>query len=138
MGYDKEQIKRIEENVKKFNKNIGNEDKDLLTYSVEAVIDRVLLYLYGIDYEITEPIKIDVRLEKIVADVVSGIFTKYKKNESNKDVDLVVTNVSDNGQSISYSNEIRNYLATASDNELFCGCVNLISRYRRIKVVTPK
>lgn len=127
---EKTQVEIIEENVKKFNKTIGENDKDLLTYSVEVVIDRALLYL-GHD-------KLDKKFEKVVADVVSGVFTKYKKNANNEDADTVISSMSDNGQSISYSNEIKNYLASTTDNELFGGFVGLLSRYRRIKVVCPK
>jgi len=127
---EKTQVQRIEDNVKTFNKNIGDNDQDLLTYSVEVTIDRALLYL---GHE-----TLDERFERIIADVVSGIFTKYKKNANNMDVDTAVSSMSDNGQSVSYSNEIRNYLATSPDNELFSGFVSLLSRYRRIKVVSPK
>jgi len=127
---EKTQVQIIEDYVKKFNKAIGENDKELLTYSVEVVIDRALLYL-GHD-------KLDKKFERIVADVVSGIFTKYKKNENNTDADSFVSSISDNGQSISYSNKIKNYLASTTDNELFGGFVGLLSRYRRIKVVSPK
>lgn len=129
MDYANEQVKRIEDNVKRFNKTIGD-NTDLLNYSVKTVIDRALLYL-GHD-------TLDTKFEKVVADIVSGIFTKYKKNINNEDADIVISSMSDNGQSISYSNEVKNYLTTTTDNELFGGFVNLLSRYRRIKVVCPK
>ena len=125
MVYDDEQVKRIVDNVKIFNKTIN--DEDLLNYSVEAVIDRALLYL---GHETLEK-----RFEKVIADVVSGVFTKYKKNETSTEPEMAVSSMSDNGQSVSYRNEVKSYLSTASDNELFSGFTNLLSRYRRIKVV---
>jgi len=125
-----EQVKRIKEYVRTFNKLIDTEHEDLLTYAVEVVIDRVLFYL---NHEVLEE-----KFERITADIVYGVFTKYKVNETkNPTTDTMVSSVSDNGQSISYSNEVRNYLNTASDNELLSGFTNLLSRYRRIKVVTP-
>jgi ABC-type uncharacterized transport system substrate-binding protein len=53
------------------------------------------------------------------------------------DVDRAISSVSDNGQSVSYANEVTRYFATASDDELFTGFTALLSRYRRVKVVYP-
>ena len=49
----------------------------------------------------------------------------------------VINSISDNGQSISYANEVTRYFTTVSDEELFTGFTSLLSRYRRIKVVYP-
>lgn len=128
--YDEEQITRITNYVKKINKSIITTDEDLLDYAVRSVVDRVLLFLNH--EELAE------KFEKIVSDVVSGIFNKYKTNLNNGGTDLAVSSVSDNGQSISYSNEIKNYLANATDNELFSGFAGLLARYRRLNVISSK
>ena len=131
MAYDSEQIERIKEYVLKFNKTIDEtEDANLLEYAVEAVIDRTLLYL---NHE-----KLEERFEKVVADVVGGIFNKYKTNLNTSGTDLAVASISDNGQSISYSNEIKNYLANSTDNELFSGFAGILSRYRRVNVISDR
>ncbi len=131
MAYDSEQVERIKENVMKFNKTIDEtEDADLLEYAVEAVIDRTLLYL---NHE-----RLEERFEKVVADVVGGIFNKYKTNLNTRGTDLAVSSISDNGQSISYSNEIKNYLANSTDNELFSGFAGILSRYRRVNVISDR
>lgn len=131
MAYDSEQIERIKEYVLKFNRTIDQtEDANLLEYAVEAVIDRTLLYL---NHE-----KLEERFEKVVADVVGGIFNKYKTNLNTSGTDLAVASISDNGQSISYSNEIKNYLANSTDNELFSGFAGILSRYRRVNVISDR
>ena len=131
MAYDSEQVERIKENVMKFNKTIDEtEDADLLEYAVEAVIDRTLLYL---NHE-----RLEERFEKVVADVVGGNFNKYKTNLNTRGTDLAVSSISDNGQSISYSNEIKNYLANSTDNELFSGFAGILSRYRRVNVISDR
>ena len=53
----------------------------------------------------------------------------------NEDVDHAIKSISDNGQSITYDNEITKYFSTASDEELFSGFTPILNRYRRIKVV---
>jgi len=126
---EKTQIERIIDYVKTFS-NVVDDEEELLKYSTQVVINRVLLYL---DHE-----ELDKRFEMIVADVVIGVFNKYKNNQDSNDVEQSVSSLSDNGQSISYRNEMKNYLSTASDNELLSGVVNLISRYRRIGVAGSK
>lgn len=130
MAYDIDQKTRIEKYVKTFNKTITEDDDELLDYVVEAVVDRTLLYL--------NRNKLNQVFERVVADVVGGIFNKYKVNLNNSGTDLAINSVSDNGQSISYANEIRNYLANSTDNELFSGFAGLLNRYRRVNVVSYK
>ena len=86
---------------------------------------------------------IPIKLERILAKVVNNGLRKCLKEielskEDNTAVDQVVTSISDNGQSINFSNEVTKYFTTASDEELFTGFSSLLARYRRIKVVYPK
>ena len=98
-------------------------------------MDRVQLYLNSDT--------IPTKLERILANIVNNGLKRCLKEieiskEDNTAVDQVVTSISDNGQSISYANEVTNYFTTVSDEELFTGFSGLLSRYRRIKVVYPK
>lgn len=132
----------MDENIRKYlkilNKNISEIEKDnpgLVDFCINEVLDRVQLYLNS---EI-----IPTKLERILAEIVNtGLSKTLKKIQlSNEDitaVDLAVTSISDNGQSISYSNEVIKYFTTSTDEELFSGFSSLLSRYRRIKVVYPK
>ena len=125
-----EQVTRIIEYVKKFNTTITPDLDDLVLYSVEATIDRVLLYL---NHE-----ELDVKFERVVADIVFSVFTKYRVGQDQVEQQQGISSLSDNGQSVSYANEVRTYFTTASDAELLSGFVNLLSRYRRIRVVHPE
>lgn len=131
-------IASIKKYLKIINKNIDEIEKDnegLVDFAIEEVLDRVQLYLNS---DI-----IPTKLERILANIVNNGLKKCLKEieiskEDDTAVDQVVTNISDNGQSISYANEVTKYFTTSSDEELFTGFATLLSRYRRIKVVYPK
>lgn len=78
--------------------------------------------------------ELKTQFERVVADVVSKVFHKYKKDQTTGPTAQIQT-ISDNGQSITYASEMRNYLMTASDNELFFGVIDLLKVYRKPKVV---
>lgn len=128
-------IANIKKYLKIINKNIETIDKDLVDFAIDEVLDRVQLYLNSET--------IPTKLERILANIVNTGLKKCLKeieisSEDNTAVDQVVTSISDNGQSISYANEVTKYFTTASDEELFTGFTGLLSRYRRVKVVYPK
>lgn len=128
-------IANIKKYLKIINKNIEMIDKDLVDFAIVEVLDRVQLYLNSET--------IPTKLERILANIVNTGLKKCLKeieisSEDNTAVDQVVTSISDNGQSISYANEVTKYFTTASDEELFTGFTGLLSRYRRVKVVYPK
>lgn len=123
-------ITKVTEAVKVINKTVP-EDDTLLDFVVEEVVDRVLIYLnYAADAEI------DARLTKVVARIASGIFNQTNANVDNAGTETAVSSISDNGQSISYSDKTKNYLASTEDGELFGGFVKLLAPYRRINVVS--
>lgn len=131
-------IAKIKGYLKIINKNIDTIEKDnegLLDFAIGEVLDRVQLYLNSET--------IPTKLERILANIVNTGLKKCLKDieissEDNTAVDQVVTSISDNGQSISYANEVTKYFTTVSDEELFTGFTGLLSRYRRVKVVYPK
>lgn len=135
---DEKQIAKIKEYLKIINKNIDDIEKDnkgLIDFSINEVGDRVQLYLNSNT--------IPTKVERILANIVNNGLKKCLKEieisqDDNTAVDQVVTSISDNGQSISYANEVTKYFTTVSDEELFTGFSALLSRYRRIKVVYPK
>ena len=128
-------------NIKKYlkiiNKNtekIEVENEGLLEFAILEVLERVQLYLNSKT--------IPTNIERILANIVNTGLKRCLKDielskEDNTAVDQVVTSISDNGQSISYANEVTKYFTTASDEELFTGFSGLLSRYRRVKVVYP-
>ena len=123
-------IAKIKEYLHIINPSIDT-TTDLVDFVIGEVLDRVQLYLNSDT--------IPTRLERILADIVNTGYAKANASKSNNgEVDQVITSISDNGQSISYANEVKQYFTTASDEELFSGFTALLSRYRRIKVVYPK
>lgn len=129
---------KIKEYLKIVNKNVDEIEQNsegLIDFVIGEVIDRVMLYLNSDT--------IPVKIERILANIVNTGLTRSQKaiertKEGALDVDRAVSSISDNGQSISYANEVTRYFTTASDDELFTGFTALLSRYRRVKVVYPR
>lgn len=129
-----DKIANIKKYLKIINSNIDNIDKDLIDFVINEVLDRVQLYLNSET--------IPTKTERILANVVNNGLKKCLKDkelssEDSTAVNQVVTSISDNGQSISYANEVTRYFTTVTDEELFTGFTSLLSRYRRVKVVYP-
>ena len=133
LNYD-DFIEAMAEKVGIINQDSTN-DADLLKYVCEEVADRLSIYLNLRPNE-EDIFEFDKRLVRIGARIVSGIFTQTKANIAGTSVDTTIKSISDNGQSISYGDSTRNYLATASDGELFGGCIELLKPYRRAHVVS--
>ncbi len=124
-----EQLDRIKGYVKVIDNAASDASANaLLEYCINEVYDRVLLYL--------NDTTLDEALERVVARIVSGIFNQTTNSKTSTESDQAISSVSDNGQSVSFSNEVKNYLATTEDNELFAGFSKLLARYRRINVVS--
>ena len=122
---ESEQITRIKNYAKILNTEIT--DGDLLDFTVDEVIDRVLIYL--------NDTVLDIKLERIVAKIVAGVFAQNKANNLGE-VAHEVSSVSDNGQSISYSDKVKSFLISADDTELFGGFTKLLAPYRRVNVAS--
>lgn len=124
-----EQLDRIKGYVQIIDEAASDESfVTLLEYCINEVYDRVLLYL--------NDTILDEALERVVARIVSGIFNQTVNSKGSTSSDSAISSVSDNGQTVSFSNEVKNYLATTDDNELFAGFSKLLARYRRINVVS--
>ena len=122
---DSSQETRIKEYAKLLNNKI--EDGDLLDFVTLEVKDRVLVYLND---EI-----LDTKLERIVARIVSGIFTESLESKDGE-LEHNISSVSDNGQTISYSDKVKSYLVSTDDSELFSGFSKLLAPYRRVNVAS--
>ena len=110
------------------------DDENLLEVVCEEISDRLSLYL---NLPADRAVKcFDGRLVRVAARIVSGIFTQTKANIDGNGVDTEVKSISDNGQSITYGESTKNYLATATDGELFGGCAELLKPFRRVHVVS--
>ena len=125
MMTDSSQETRIKEYAKLLNDKI--EDGDLLDFVTLEVKDRVLVYLND---EV-----LDTKLERIVARIVSGVFTESLESKDGE-LEHNISSVSDNGQTISYSDKVKSYLVSTDDSELFSGFSKLLAPYRRVNVAS--
>ena len=129
-------VEALEVAVKKINQAAAETAQaELLTYTCEEVADRISLYL-NLQPNEDGIFEFDERLVSIGARIVSGVFTQSKTNIAGTSVDSQITSVSDNGQSISFGDATRNYLATVADGELFSGCAELLKPFRSFNVVS--
>ena len=122
---DSEQETRIKTYAKLLNSRI--EDGELLDFVTLEVLDRVLVYL--------NDNTLDQKLERIVARIVSGVFAESQES-SDGELSHNISSISDNGQTISYSEEVKSYLVSTDDEELFSGFSKLLAPYRRVNVAS--
>jgi hypothetical protein len=131
-------IAKIKDYLKIINANVGEIEQNnegLIDFVVAETIDRVMIYLCSET--------IPTQIERVLANVVNTGLTRCLKTieqtkEGATDVDRAISSISDNGQSVSYANEVTRYFSAATDEELFAGFAPLLNRYRRVKVVYPK
>ena len=122
---DSEQETRIKNYAKLLNSRI--EDGELLDFVTLEVLDRVLVYL--------NDNTLDQKLERIVARIVSGVFAESQES-SDGELSHNISSISDNGQTISYSEKVKSYLVSTDDEELFSGFSKLLAPYRRVNVAS--
>lgn len=124
-------ISNIKQYLDIINPNISELDINLLDFIISEVLDRVLLYLNRND--------IPHNLERILANIINTNINKVQNNINNQEVvGQAITSISDNGQTISFSNELKNYFVSTADNELLSGFAGLLAVYRRVKVVNSR
>lgn len=124
-------ITNIKEYLLIINPSISEVGTELIDFVIDEVLDRIQLYL--------NTNNIPPKLERILANIINTNLVKAQNNIRNDgNVEQTIVSISDNGQSISYSNEIKNYFVCTSDNELFSGFTTLLNRYRRVKVVNTE
>lgn len=130
--YD-EFTQKVVEATKELNQ-AAKDDANLLEVVCEEISDRLSLYL-NLPADRAKK-SFDGRLVRIAARIVSGIFTQTQTNIEGVGSDTEIKSISDNGQSVTYGSQTKNYLATATDGELFSGCAELLKPFRRVHVVS--
>lgn len=133
---------------------------DYLQFMVNDVVDRALMFtnrdqlVVGYEEDVEdwgEPTKenqtvaekdfwdyyrsfpIPPRLERTLAKVVvSSVRTIKSQNTAE---DGRITSISDNGQSVSYSDKLQHFFSSSDDAEIFSGSLALLKQYRLPTVV---
>nr|DAQ77478.1 MAG TPA: hypothetical protein [Caudoviricetes sp.] len=132
---DKDQfISRLKEKLIAVNIAANNADDNALAdfLSLEMA-DRLSLYL---NLDTASKLQYDERLVSISIRIVSSLLQEAKDKVAGSNTETKIQSISDNGQTITFSNVAKNYIATASDSELFGGVANILKPYRRCNVVS--
>lgn len=129
---DKDQfISKLKEKLKVVNSI--TENNDLVDFLSLEMADRLSLYL---NLDTDKKLQYDERLVSISVRVVSSLLQEAKDKVAGSNTETKIQSISDNGQTITFSNIAKNYIATASDGELFGGVANILKPYRRCNVVS--
>nr|DAI42673.1 MAG TPA: hypothetical protein [Caudoviricetes sp.]DAO56774.1 MAG TPA: hypothetical protein [Bacteriophage sp.]DAR58115.1 MAG TPA: hypothetical protein [Caudoviricetes sp.] len=129
---DKDQfISKLKEKLKVVNSI--TENNDLVDFLSLEMADRLSLYL---NLDTDKKLQYDERLVSISVRVVSSLLQEAKDKVAGSNTETKIQSISDNGQTITFSNVAKNYIATASDSELFGGVANILKPYRRCNVVS--
>lgn len=135
-------------------------DDPYLEFLVNDVVDRALIYMNRdqlvrqyeedvADYAITDKTDeseryydfwrdydkypIPPRLERILAKTVVGV-AKTVIDNNKADIGRV-EKVKDQGQEVTFKNELTSYLSSGSDSDIFSGSLVMLDRYRLGKVI---
>lgn len=121
---DDTQKQQIEQYAKLLNSNIPEPGNPTLDFIVDEVADRVMIYLNALS--------IDEVLNRVLARIVVGVFNKAAAEKTTTGgSEREIKQISDNGQSVTYGDEAKNYLASATDEDIFSGFEVILKRYRR-------
>lgn len=123
-------ISGLKEKLKLVNPSIEN--GELVDFMALEMADRLSLYL-SLD---TDNPSYDERLVSIATRVSNNLIQEVKDKVIGADVMAKVQSVSDNGQTVNFTNITKNYVTTALDSELFEGVANILKPYRRCNVVS--
>ena len=132
---DKDQfISKLKEKLIVVNIAANNaDDNALVDFLAHEMADRLSLYL---NLDTTNKLQYDERLVSISVRVVSSLLQEAKDKVAGSNTETKIQSISDNGQTITFSNIAKNYIATVSDSELFGGVANILKPYRRCNVVS--
>ena len=120
------QVNRIKQYVSVLNSNIEQDEE--FDFNVREIIDRILNY--------TNRKELPVELERIIAKAIINIYKKIENEQNNNgEEEKEISSISDNGQSISFSDKVKTYMINSSDDDLFFSFANQINRFIKVKVV---
>lgn len=116
----------------------GEDPNPLLDFVCEEVLDRVITYLNY--YQIDEEFRYDelAKIKRIIARVISGVYVKSVADKTTGEPEQGIDSMSDNGQSVKFSDKVKLYLNTTTDQEVFTGFTDLLNTYRLAEVVNDE
>lgn len=128
-----EVIGRITEYVTILRPELGEEENEkLLEFVTGMVVDRAIVFMNRdqlvADFEEDEDSEppIPATLERSLAQVVVQTFRTLQAQAEGM---MGVKAMSDNGQSVTFSERVADYLSSADDSEVFAGVTALLRKY---------
>lgn len=109
----------------------GATDTEMLDLTASIVTDRLCIYL-GLEDTDT----IDPKLLNIVAEVALAKYARLVEKRTSTEVEYGIKSISDNGQSVSFTDTEKNIYSDAQDKGMFDGVADLLKPYRRAHVVS--
>jgi hypothetical protein len=122
-----ENIERIKEYVLILNPDL-EEKEDLLDFLCASVVDRFVLYTNRMQLEEEE--RVPEEVERILANTIVGVARTVSEGYAQS-----VQSASDRGQSVSFSNQLANYLSSDDESKIFLGSLDLLNKFRLANVV---
>lgn len=98
-------------------------DPDLLDYAIDELLSRTMLYL-NMD-------SVPQKFEMALVNILVSQMTLYASDTSESNL----KKIEDNGQAITYGEQLLNFFATQPDNVVFSGTAGVLGRYRLANVV---
>lgn len=121
-----EKIERIKKYISILNSNI--EQDEVFDFNIKEIIERILNY--------TNRNELPVELERVLAKAIINVYKKIENERNNNEEEQKeVSSISDNGQSISFSDKVKTYMINSSDDDLFFGFITQINKFVKAKVV---
>ena len=101
---------------------------DIFDFNVRETVDRILNH--------TNRKELPIELERITAKAIISIYKKIENEEENNgEQEKEISSISDNGQTVSYSDKVKTYMINSSDDNLFYGFISQINKFVKAKVV---
>lgn len=122
-----ENIERIKGYVLILNPDL-EEKEDLLDFLCASVVDRFILYTNRMQLEEEE--RVPEEVERILANTIVGVARTVSEGYAQS-----VQSASDRGQSVSFSNQLANYLSSDDESKIFLGSLDLLNKFRLANVV---
>lgn len=116
-------IERIKSYVRVLDNSIA--DDETLGFVIQDVVDRALLYTNRLKKK-TLPSEI----ERPLAKVVLAVYRNAKKLANCGEQEKEISSITSHGQSITYSQEVKDYLVSSDDKSIFSSIIELLDKLR--------
>ena len=116
-------IERIKSYVRILDNSIA--DDEILDFVIQDVVDRALLYTNRYETKV-----LPQEIERPLAKVVLGVYKNARKLANSGEPEKEISSITSHGQSITYSQEVKDYLVSSDDKSIFSSITELLDKLR--------